>query len=258
MGALANFLSATWADAVGQFLRHGAVLVFTSADFLLFLFCLTLPFRNYRDFFPAVVAFGGALSVALLTAIFGLAPDALWFNPLIETLAAVAILLAAFANIAGRVTPRRRALLALGAGFVFGFSCSFEFASKAQFAGSHAITAALAFDAGALFAAALMVAVMLPVISFLFSFARTENVERIIVSALVADTAWSWLDERWARLSKVPMQLVFDAGVLAVTLRCLAVLVLVGGLLWFVNEWLKSRPFAQGESSSQQKSRTAV
>ena len=27
-------LSATWADAVGQFLRHGAVLVFTSADFL--------------------------------------------------------------------------------------------------------------------------------------------------------------------------------------------------------------------------------
>ena len=251
-------LNATWNDAVRQFAGHGAIFVFTSADFLLFLFCLTLPFRSYRSFFSVTIAFGGALSIALLTATFGLTPDALWFNPLIETLAAVAILLAAFANIANRVTPRRRALFAIGVGFIFGFDCSFDLASKTQFADSHAISAAFAFNFGVLAAVLATVAVMLPLTSFLFSLARTENVERIIVSALAADTAWSWLDERWSRLSKIPVQLVFDAGVLAVTLRCLAVLVLVGGLLWFVNEWLKSGPFAESETSSHQKSRTAV
>jgi hypothetical protein len=254
----AIYLNASLADAVGQFVRHGLVFVLTSADFLLFLLCLALPFRHYRDFFPAVVAFGGALSVALLAATFGLAPDALWFHPLIETFAAVAILLAALANIANRVTPRRRALFALGVGFVFGFSASFDFASKLQFGGSHVVTAALAFDVGVLVAGAAAVALLLPVVSFLFSLARTENLERIIVSALAADTAWGWLAERWGRLSKIPIQLVFDAGVLAVTLRCLAVLVLLGGLLWFVDEWLKSRTFADSESSAQRKSRTAI
>jgi hypothetical protein len=252
------YLNATWADAAKQFIRHGAAFVITSADFLLFLFCLAFPFRHYRDFIPAVVAFGIALSIALLTATFGLSPDALWFHPLIETLAAVSILLTAFANIGNRVTPRRRALLALAVGFIFGFSCSFDLAAKAQFGGSHIVTSALAFNIGVLVAVVLAVALLIPIVSFLFSFARTENLERIIVSALAADTAWGWLDERWGRLSKIPIQLVFDAGILAVTLRCLAVLVLFGGLLWFVDEWLKSRTFTESEPSAQSKSRTAV
>lgn len=252
------YLDARWEDAGKQFLQRGFNFVLTSADFLLFLFCLALPFRSYKDFLPAVVAFTAAFSIALLASAFGLAPDAIWFRPLIETFAAVSILFAAFANIAGRVTPRRRALFALGTGCIFGFASAFDLGAKLQFGGSYPVTSALAFNAGAVLTIAAVVALLIPVLSFLFSFARAENVERIIVSALAADTAWGWLDERWARLSKIPFQLVWDAGVLAFVLRCLAVLVLLGGLLWFVDEWLKSHSFANDEPSQQHKRRTAA
>jgi len=40
------------------------------------------------------------------------------------------------------------------------------------------------------------IALLVPALSFLFSFARTERVELIVVSALAADTAWGWLDEK--------------------------------------------------------------
>jgi len=253
------YLDARWTDATRQFLRWGFNFVLGSTDFLLFLFCLALPLRRYREIGPAVTTFVGALSLALLASSFGLAPDPIWFHPLIETLSAIAILWAAFANIAGRVTPQRRALLALGLGFVYGFSCSFDFAAKVQFGGFHVGLSAIAFNAGVVLAVAAAIALLVPALSFLFSFARTERVELIVVSALAADTAWGWLDERWARFSRLPFHaLVFDAGVLVVTLRCLTVLVLLGGLLWFADGWLKSHSFAPEEPSSQEKGSTAI
>jgi hypothetical protein len=241
------YLDPRWTDAGKQFLARGVRFVLRSADLLLFLFCLALPFRRYRHLLPAVVAFAGSLALALLAAAFGLAPNVLWFPPLIETLAAVSILLAAFSNIAGRVTPRRRALLALGAGCVFGCSCAFHLGRTIQFGGSYVAISTLAFGAGVELAIAGAVALCVPTLSFLFSLARIENLERIIVSALAADTAWGWLSERWAQLRRIPFPLVFDAGMLALTLRCLAVLILLGGLVWFVNEWLKAHKFADEE-----------
>jgi hypothetical protein len=253
------YLDARWRDAAKQFLQSGFGFVFRSTDFLLFLFCLALPLRRYPEVGPAVTAFIGALSIALLASAFGLAPDPIWFHPLIEVLSAVAILLTALANIAGPVTPQRRAVLALGLGFVYGFSCSFDFGAKVQFGGGHPVFSAIAFNAGVVLAVALSITLLVPVLSFLFGFARTERVELIVVSALAADTAWGWLDERWSRLSRVPFHaLVFNAGLLAVTLRCLTVLVLLGGLLWFADGWLESRGFASREPSPQGKGRAAI
>jgi hypothetical protein len=193
------------------------------------------------------VTFAGSLTLALLASASGFAPDALWFPPLIETLAAVSILLASFSNIAGRVTPRRRALLALGAGCVFGCSCAFHLGAAIQFGGSHVAVSTLAFGAGIELAIAGAIALFVPTLSFLFSLAKAEKLERIIVSALAADTAWGWLSERWAQLRRIPFRLSFDAGVLALTLRGLAVLLLLSGLAWFVNEWLKSHGFADDD-----------
>ena len=253
------YLDARWSDAAEQFLGWGFRSVLGSADFLLFLFCLALPFRRYREVLPAVTAFAGALSIAFLASAFGFALDAIWFHPLIETLTAIAVLLTAFANIAGRAMPRRRALLALASGFVFGFSCSFDYGAKVQFGGSHFVVSAIAFGAGVLLALAFVIALLVPVLSFLFSFARTERVELIVVSALAADTSWGWLEDRWALLSKVPFHaLVFDAGLLVVILRCMTVLVLFGGLLWFADGWLKSHGFPADEPSPQRKGRTAA
>ena len=58
----------------------------------------------------------------------------------------------------------------------------------------------LAFGAGAVLTMAGVMALLVTACSFLFSLARVEYLERIIVSALAADTAWGWFGERWARL----------------------------------------------------------
>jgi len=252
------YLDARWTDAVRQFLRHGGTFISRGASILLFLFCLALPFRRYRDIAPAIVLFSAAILVALLSARFGFAPDAVWFRPLIATLETVAILLIAFANIAGRVTPRRRALFALCAGLVFGYSSAFSLATTLQFAGDHPAIATVAFYAGLVAVTLAVIALLIPAVSWLFSFARIEYLERIIVSALAADTAWGWLTDRWSQLTKVPFGVVFDAGILAPTLRLLAIAVLFAGLLWFVNEWLKSYRGADVELVTPRNGRTAA
>jgi hypothetical protein len=251
------YLDARWSEAARQFVRHGVRFVARGAEPLLLLFCLVLPFRRYRDVTPAIVLYLVALLAGLVIARAGLVPDAVWFRPLVGTLATFAILLTAFANIAGRVTPRRRALLALCTGVVYGISSAFALAGTIQFGGSHPLIATLAFYGGLAAAVLAIVAVVVPVVGFLFSLARIERLERIIVSALAADTAWGWLGDRWTELRRIPVQVVFDAGVLALTLEALAGAVLFAGLLWFVNEGLKSRRGADEEFGREGTSRTA-
>lgn len=252
------YLNARPQDAAKQFLQSGFRFILTSTDFLLFLLCLALPLRGYRDVFPAVAVFAAALSITLLVCAFGMAPDAVWLRPLIETLSAVLILLVAFANIIGGVTPRRRTLFALSAGFVYGFICLFEFSAKVQFGGSHPMLSALSFDTGAVFAVTILVALLVVVSSWMFRFAKAVRVEMIIVSALAADTAWGWLAERWGRLKTIPIHVVFDASLLALALRCLSILVLFGGLLWLTDEWLKSRYFPPTELCPKDKQETPI
>jgi HupE / UreJ protein len=252
------YLDPYWTDAARHFLARGARVVLSGADFLLLLFCLALPFRQFRHLGPTIATFTGGLMLALGLGLSGVAPDAPWFQPLVEMLAAASILLAAFANIIGRVTPRRRALFALGAGSVFGFLCAAYLGAGLQFAGAQVAVAEVAFGAGTALTIAGVMALLAAACSFLFSLARVEYLERIIVSALAADTAWGWFGERWARFRKVPFQLTFDSTLLAPALGSLAVLVLVGGVVWFVNEWLKSHRFADEEVTRPQHSGSAV
>ena len=253
------YLDPRWEDAAKQFLAWGFRFVLRTTDFLLFLFCLALTLHRYDQISPAVAAFIGALSIALLASAFGLAPDAVWFHPLIETLSAVSIIWIALGNIIGRVTPQGRAVLALGTGFIYGFNCLFELSAKRQFGGPHVVVSAVAFTAGVALAVALVSALLVPVLTFLYRFARTERVEMIVVSALAADTAWGWLEERWRLLSKVPLHApAFDADLLVLVLRCLTILVLLGGLLWFADGWLKSRRLPSEDLSPKSKSGTGI
>jgi hypothetical protein len=238
------YLDARWHDAVKQFLRSGFLFVARSADVLLFLFCLALPLRRWKSTVPAAASLAAALSITLLVSAFDPAPDSIWLRPLTETLSAVGILLAAFANIAGRVTAGGRSLLALGCGAVYGFSGSFDLSSKIQFAGSHAVIGRIAYISGVALTAACAFALLVPVLSALFRFGRSERIEMIVISALAADTAWGWLAERWTRLHRIPFQLpAFDA---ALILRLLMVFTLLGGALWFARGW-----FATGWMKSQ-------
>jgi hypothetical protein len=253
------YLDARLSDAAKQFLQWGFTFALKSTDFLLFVFCLSLPLRRYREIAPAVACFLISLSVALVVCAFALGTDPVWFRPLIETLSAIAILFTAFANIAGHVTPPRRALLALSVGSVYGLVGWFDFAGKVQFGGSHSVLAAVSYDVGIVIAVVAAISVLVPLLSFLFRFARTERVELIVISALAADTAWGWLEQRWGRLIQLPFRaIVLDLGVLAFTLRVLAIFVLAAGLVWFADGWLKSRTYVSENASSHERSRTAV
>lgn len=238
------YLDPHWIDVAGPFLLRGIRVLLGRADLLLMLSCLVLPFQRFRPIVPAALTFTSAFILALAASAAGLTPGALWFRPLIDTFTAAAVLLAACANIAGAVTPRRRALLALGAGAVSGVSCAFVLRTVLQFGGPYVVTSQVCFGAGVVIAMAATVALFVPVVSFLFSFARTERLERIIVSALAADTAWGWLADRWEQLRKVPWQGAFEASATA-ALSTMAVVVLAGGVVWAVNEWLKSHGFAE-------------
>jgi hypothetical protein len=252
------YLDAGGWDATKQFLQWGFRFLLSSTDLQLFLFCLVLPLRRNWEIYPAVTAFVGTLSITFLAFAWGNAPDAIWFHPLTQVLSAVVILLTAFANIIGGVTLRRRALLAFGSGFVFGFGCAFDFGAKVQFGGSHPVVAAAAFNAAVILSVVAATALLVPMLSLLFSFAKRQRVEMIVFSALAADTAWGWLDERWTRLSKIPFQVpVFDIGLLVLALRFLSVVVLFGGLLWFADAWLKSHPLPPEELSPKDKVGTA-
>ena len=239
-------------DTLTQFLSRGARFVAGSADILLLLFCLVLPFRRYRQSSPVLISFAAALVVALALVAAGATPRTVWFGPLVDVVATICILLAALANIVGRVTPRRRALFGLGAGAVFGCFTAAALEPQLQFGGTHVAVAELAFGAGVVLAVTLVAGLLLPVTVLLFSFARVELLERVIVSALAADTAWSWLVDRWIRFRKVPLEPNFDATMMAPALRTLAVVVLIAGAVWFVNEWLKSLRFADEEVAPRQ------
>lgn len=242
------YLAPAWTDAGRQFLDRGSRFVRRAAPLLLFLFCLVLPFRRYPPAIPPVTAFVATLLVGLLASMVGLRSDAVWFQPLLAVLQVVAILLAAFANIADRVTSRRRTLFACCAGLVFGLNTAPVLETALQFAGSHPWVSVFAFCIGTVVTLVAAAAFVVPVMSYLFSRARTERIERIIVSALAADTAWAWLTDRWGQLAKIPFAVVFETGALAMVLRVLAGLVLLAGALWFLNDWLKSNHLGDAEA----------
>ena len=255
------YLAPRWTDAGRQFLDRGTRFVRSTAPLLLFLFCLVLPFRRWRPATPPVAAFVSTLVVGLVASTLGLSVDTVWFPPLLAALEVVAIILVACANIVDQVTPHRRTVFACCAGLIFGPSTALALEPALQFGGVHPLVSLLAFCAGAAATLVAAAAITIPVMSYLFSRARTERVERIeriIVSALAADTAWGWLTERWSELAKIPVGVVFETGDAAMVLRALAVLVLLGGALWFLNEWLKSSRLGGTEAVPPPRGKSAV
>ena len=107
-----------------------------------------IPFRRFGALVLIVTAFTVAHSITLIAAASGLAPDALWFSPLVETLIAASILYMALENIAGATSVQRRWIIAFAFGLVHGFGFSFALRETLQFAGSHLVTSLLAFNVG--------------------------------------------------------------------------------------------------------------
>lgn len=195
-------LDPRWHQAAWRFVESGFFHILDGVDHLLFLLCLVIPFRRVWPLVGVVTAFTVAHSITLVASAYGLAPDGLWFPPLIETLIAVSIVWMALENIVGATPQNRRWMFALGFGLVHGFGFSFALRQTLQFAGEHMLTSLLAFNIGVEIGQLLVLLILVPALGLLFRHVVPERMGTIILSAIVAHTAWHWMTERGAVLAE--------------------------------------------------------
>ena len=237
-----------WYQAAWRFVALGFEHILSGTDHLLFLFCLVIPFRQFRQLVIIVTSFTVAHSATLIASAFGLAPDALWFPPLIETLIAVSIVYMALENIviatdgapggpsdrsgSSRHPPglRHRWVITFAFGLVHGFGFSFALRQTLQFAGKYMLTSLLSFNVGVELGQLLVLAVLLPALAVFFRYVVVERVGIVILSALVGHTAWHWMLDRADALSAFSWP-AFDAASVARLIRwVMAGIIVVAGL----------------------------
>lgn len=221
-------------QSIWRFIVLGFDHILDGLDHLLFLFCLVIPIRNIRALVPVITAFTVAHSITLISSAFGLVPNVLWFAPMIETLIALSIVYMAFENIVG-VDFSKRWLITFGFGLVHGFGFSFVLAETMQFAGGHLFSALLAFNVGVEFGQLFVLIIVVPLLGLLFHYIRQQKIALILLSALVAHTAWHWLLARGDALLQYEFTWpVLDAMFFAGLLRWLMLLVFVVGVVWLM------------------------
>jgi hypothetical protein len=225
-------LDPSWRQASLRFVGLGFFHILGGTDHLLFLVCLVIPFRRIRALVLVVTSFTLAHSITLIASAYDLAPGALWFPPLIETLIAMSIFYMALENI---VSPRltRRWLITFGFGLVHGFGFSFALRETLQFAGSHLLTSLLSFNLGVELGQLVVLALLIPALNVLFRFVVAERMGTVILSAIVAHTAWHWLIERGERLRQYHIEWpALTPALLASGIRWLMLVVIVAAAVW--------------------------
>ena len=228
-------LDPRWFQAAAEFVKLGFLHILDGTDHLLFLFCLVIPFRRLRALIPVVTSFTIAHSITLIASAYNLAPDALWFPPLIEALIAASIVYMALENIVGGVTVQRRWAITFGFGLVHGFGFSFALRRTMQFAGSHLLASLLSFNIGVELGQLLVLVLMIPALDLLFRRVVAERMGTIILSAIVAHTAWHWMIDRYGVFRQYQFQWpVLEAAPLAKDLRLLMLIVIAAGIVWVV------------------------
>jgi hypothetical protein len=244
-------LDPRWHQAALRFTRDGFNHILDGVDHLLFLLALVIPFRRLRSLVVVVTAFTLAHSVTLIASAYNIAPDALWFPPLVETLIAVSIVYMTFENIVAAarssngavesgalLTPYQSALnrrwaVAFGFGLIHGFGFSFALRESLQFAGSHLLTSLLAFNVGIEFGQLIVLVILVPILNLLFRFVVAEKVGAILLSALIAHTGWHWATERGSSLLAFPWP-ALDTALLLTSVRMLIVMVAASAVAWLI------------------------
>ena len=235
-------LDPSWRQAALRFVELGFFHILDGTDHLLFLFCLVIPFRRMRALVAVVTAFTVAHSITLIASACNLGPDALWFPPLIETLIAASIVYMALENIVGGATVQRRWMISFAFGLVHGFGFSFGLRQTLQFAGSHLATSLLSFNVGVELGQLLVLAAIVPLVELCFRWIVAERMGTIILSALVAHTAWHWMLERADRLRQYRFDwpewnLAFAAAIMRWSMAAL----ILAGAIWLAASLLKWR-----------------
>src|SRR5262249_17760325 len=262
-------LDPTWSQTAWQFLTLGFGHLLDGSGYVLFLACLVMPFRRVRPLVAVVTAFTAAHSITLIASAYNLAPDALWFPPLVETLIAASIVYMAFENIVAASTggkqpqrhsggvsddeieristisarsavafPRalkRRWAMTFAFGLVYGFAFAFALRQALQFAGAHVLTSVLSFNVGIELAQLLVIAALVPALNLFFRFGLAERLATIVLSAIVGHTAWHWMSGTFAVLRRFRFEWpAIDAAFLASVMRWAMLAVIAMALYWLI------------------------
>jgi HupE / UreJ protein len=234
-------LDPRWHQAALRFVASGFWHILEGTDHLLFILCLVIPFRRFGSLVLIVTAFTIAHSITLISAAFGLAPSALWFPPLIEILIAASILYMALENIVGS-KMQLRWIITFGFGLIHGFGFSFALRETLQFAGSHMLTSLLAFNIGVELGQLLVLVLLVPALDLLFRRVVQERIGTIILSAIVAHTAWHWMVDRANALRQFQFEwpaLTIASALTAVRLSIMVVL--AAGVMWVISVVLRGK-----------------
>lgn len=229
-------LDPRWHQAALRFVDMGFEHILGGFDHLLFLFCLVIPLRRLRGLIPVITSFTIAHSITLIGSAFGITPNVLWWPPFIETLIALSIVYMAFENIVG-ARLEHRWMVTFGFGLVHGFGFSFVFSDTLQFAGGHLFSSLLAFNVGVELGQILVLLLIIPVLNLLFKYVVAERVGAILLSALVAHSAWHWMIERGGVLTQYQFQMpVVDTLFFAGLMRWAMMVVVILAALWGMYE----------------------
>jgi hydrogenase/urease accessory protein HupE len=232
-------LNPTWFQASRGFVVLGVEHILSGIDHLLFLLCLIIPFRRIRGLIPVITAFTLGHSVTLLGSAFNLAPSGAWFPPFVETAIAASILYMALENIVG-ANLRRRWIIAGLFGLVHGFGFSYALKDQLQFAGSHLLVSLFSFNIGIELGQLAVLCVAVPVLGLLFRGVLAARMGVVLLSAIVAHTAWHWMIERGNALWLAPWPEVTGLG-LAILARWVAALLLAVALARLVARRLERK-----------------
>ena len=246
-------LDPSWHQAAWRFVVSGFWHILEGTDHLLFLVCLVIPFRRLRPLIIIVTSFTVAHSIALIASALDFVPEGLWFPPLVETLIAVTIVYMALENIVYAALNKdasgelsRRWMIAFAFGIVHGFGFSFALKETLQFAGDHLLASLVAFNIGVEIGQIAVLLVLIPAVGVIFRYAVPERLGIIILSALVAHTAWHWMIERGSELAKFPLP-ALDAAFFASAMRGLMAALILAGGVWLVNGVLRRWIGADGQ-----------
>ena len=220
-------LNPAWWRAAGTFAGLGIAHILTGYDHLLFLLCLVVPLRGWREIFSVITVFTVAHSFTLLGTAIHLAPAGAWFPPFVETAIAASIVYMALENIMG-VRLERRVLISGLFGLVHGFGFSYGLQENFQFAGTHLLVSLFGFNVGIELGQILVLAIMLPALAVVRRYVLPGRVGMIILSAIVAHTGWHWMSDRAGALWATPWPRPTLAG-LAILAVWMAGIFLAGG-----------------------------
>jgi len=241
-------LDPRWHQAAARFVRSGFEHILSGVDHLLFLLCLVIPLRRVRTLVLVVTSFTVAHSITLFASAYEMAPGGLWFPPLVETLIAMSIVYMAIENIVGARIGRRW-IITFAFGLVHGFGFSFALRETLQFAGSHLLLSLVSFNVGVELGQLLVLAAVVPALNLLFRAVVAERMGTIILSIIVAHTAWHWMTERGALLLEFPLP-AMDAVLLLWVVRVALALVAGAALVWGARLWLRPKPERPGPAEA--------